>query len=58
MKKIARQKVAPQKEEHFNAKTAREIREAIKDIKAGRNLSPAFSTVAEMRAYLEKKYNI
>jgi len=56
MKKAIKQ-TSPQKpkEERFNAKTAREIRAAIKDIKAGRNLSPAFSTVEEMRAWLDRK---
>lgn len=39
-------------EEHFNAKTAREIRQALKDIKEGKNLSPAFKTVEEMKKYL------
>lgn len=40
-------------EEKFNEKTAREIRRALKDIKEGKNLSPAFKTVEEMRKYLE-----
>jgi len=39
-------------EEKFNAKTAREIRQALKDIKEGKNLSPAFKTVEEMKKYL------
>ena len=39
-------------EEHFNTKTAREIRQALKDIKEGKNLSPAFKTVEEMKKYL------
>jgi len=42
----------------FNLKTSRELRKIYKDIRAGKNLSPVFSTVAEMRKYLEKKYNI
>jgi antitoxin component of RelBE/YafQ-DinJ toxin-antitoxin module len=36
----------------FNAETSRKIKRAIKDIKKGKNLSPRFSTVAEMRKYL------
>ena len=42
----------------FNLKTSRELREIYKDIRKGKNLSPGFSTAAEMRAYLEKKYNV
>jgi len=42
------------REERFNAKTARELRSALKDIEKGRNLSPAFSTVEEMDRYLNK----
>lgn len=41
-------------EERFNAKTVREIRAALRDIKKGKNLSPAFSTVEEMDRYLGK----
>jgi hypothetical protein len=44
--------VIPQKEEKFNAKTAREMRQALKDIKEGKNLSPAFKTIEEMKKYL------
>ena len=40
--------------EKFNTKTAREIRQASKDIKMGKNLSPAFKTVAEMKKWLSK----
>ena len=40
--------------EEFNAKTRRIVNAAIKDMEAGRNLSPKFKTVAEMRKYLEK----
>jgi len=36
----------------LNAKTRRELKEAIKDIRAGKNLSPAFKTAEEMRKYL------
>ena len=42
------------KEERFNAKTAREIDQAIKDIKAGRNLSPVFTSAKEMDEHLSK----
>jgi antitoxin component of RelBE/YafQ-DinJ toxin-antitoxin module len=42
------------KPEKFNAATRKELREALKDIKAGRNLSPAFDNVRDMMAYLEK----
>ena len=41
-------------EEKFNAKTARKIRAALLDIEQGKNLSPAFSTVEEMKTYLER----
>ena len=37
----------------FNLKTSRKIRRALKDIEKGKNLSPAFSTVAEARAWLD-----
>lgn len=40
-------------EEKFNARTAREIKQALKDIKAGKHLSPTFKTVDEMMRYLE-----
>lgn len=46
--------VALVEKEEFNAKTRREIEAAIRDIEAGRNLSPKFKTVAEMKKYLEK----
>ncbi len=39
--------------ERFNAKTRREIEEALEDIKHGRNLSPAFDNTADMDAYLD-----
>lgn len=39
-------------EEKFNGKTAREIQQALNDIKKGKNLSPAFKTIAEMKEYL------
>ena len=39
--------------EEFNAKTRREIEEALDDIAKGKNLSPRFSSVAEMRKYLD-----
>lgn len=37
----------------FNLKTSRELRKIYKDIRKGKNLSPGFSTVAEMRKYIE-----
>ena len=39
-------------EEKFNAKTAKELRAALRDIEKGKNLSPAFSSGKEMDAYL------
>jgi antitoxin component of RelBE/YafQ-DinJ toxin-antitoxin module len=39
--------------EKFNAKTRREVEEALSDISKGKNLSPVFSSVAEMRKYLD-----
>jgi antitoxin component of RelBE/YafQ-DinJ toxin-antitoxin module len=39
--------------EKFNEKTRREIEEALDDIKKGKNLSPSFSTIAEMKKYLD-----
>lgn len=42
------------KEERFNAKTAREIRAALKDIEKGRNLSPAFSNMRDAVKWLER----
>ncbi len=38
--------------EEFNAKTRREIAQALKDIKAGKNLSPRFKTAKEIIDYL------
>jgi antitoxin component of RelBE/YafQ-DinJ toxin-antitoxin module len=39
--------------ENFNAKTRKEIEEAERDYAKGKNISPTFSTVAQMRAYLD-----
>lgn len=39
--------------ERFNAKTRKEIEEALEDAKHGRNLSPAFDNAAAMDAYLD-----
>lgn len=39
----------------FNAKTDREIRQALKDIKEGKNLSPVFHTVDEMKKWVEDR---
>jgi hypothetical protein len=38
----------------FNAKTKREITQALKDIEEGKNLSPVFTTTEEAIAYLRK----
>jgi len=40
--------------ERFNAKTRKEIEEALEDIKHGRNLSPVFHSAKEMDDYLDK----
>ena len=40
--------------EKFNAKTRKEIETALKDIKAGRNLSPRFDNIDEAIVYLDK----
>ena len=37
----------------LNAKTRKEIEQALKDIKSGKNLSPAFDNVADAIAYLK-----
>lgn len=42
-----------QRPEKFNAKTRKEIEQALKDIKTGKNLSPAFSSIKEMDNYLD-----
>ncbi|HEY4516886.1 MAG TPA: hypothetical protein VJG64_02970 [Candidatus Paceibacterota bacterium] len=41
-------------EERFNAQTARSIRTILRDAERGKNISPAFSTVEEMEAYLKR----
>ncbi len=38
-----------------NKKTARILDKADKDIKAGKNLSPAFATTEDLLAYLDKR---
>jgi antitoxin component of RelBE/YafQ-DinJ toxin-antitoxin module len=38
---------------NLNAKTSRELRQALKDIKKGKNLSPVFNTVDEARKFLD-----
>lgn len=40
-------------EEKFNAKTAREIRQALKEIKQGKGLSPGFDNVEDAINYLK-----
>ena len=42
-----------QPEEKFNAKTLKELKQISKDIKKGKNLSPAFSSIKEMDDYLD-----
>lgn len=42
-------------EKEFNAKTRKEIEKAIKDVKAGRNLSPIFDSADEAVAYLKSQ---
>jgi antitoxin component of RelBE/YafQ-DinJ toxin-antitoxin module len=39
-------------QERLNAKTRRELIKISKDIKEGKNLSPVFTSVEEMRKYL------
>lgn len=39
--------------EKFNEKTRHEIEEALDDLKKGKNLSPTFKTVAEMKKWLD-----
>lgn len=39
--------------EKFNAATRRELRQALKDIKAGRNLSPGFDNAEDAIQYLK-----
>lgn len=41
-------------EEKFNVKTRKEIEQALKDIKAHKNLSPRFNNVEEAFAWLNK----
>lgn len=48
------QRVVFERPEIPNAKTAKILRQAEKDIKAGKNLSPMFTTGEEMDAWLEK----
>lgn len=40
-------------EEKFNAKTAREIRQALKDIKNGKNIEGPFSSAEEFMKHLK-----
>jgi len=41
--------------EEFNIKTRREIRKALKDIKKGKNLSPAFDNIRDAIRYLKHR---
>lgn len=43
------------KPEKFNAATAKELRQALRDIKAGKNFSPAFDNVEDAIRYLKGK---
>ena len=47
--------MANRKEEKLNAKTRRLLMRALKDIKEGKNMSPAFDNVEDAIAYLKKK---
>ncbi|MDE1966492.1 MAG: hypothetical protein KGI45_00240 [Patescibacteria group bacterium] len=40
-------------EEHFNDRTRRQIERAINDFKKGKNISPAFTSVAQMKKWLD-----
>ena len=42
------------REERFNAKTTRRIRAALRDVEQGKNLSPAFDTMADAVKWLER----
>jgi len=42
------------REEKFNAKTRKELDQALKDIKAGKNLSPRFSNAEDAISYLRQ----
>lgn len=42
-------------EERFNAKTAREIRAALRDIEKGKDLSPEFTNMDDAIHWLHKK---
>ncbi len=41
-------------DEQLNAKTRRELEAIHRDIKKGRNLSPGFTSVEEMKRYLRR----
>ena len=47
--------VGIQEPERFNAKTRKEIKESLEDIKRGRNLSPEFGNADGAIAYLESR---
>lgn len=42
------------REERFNAKTARELRAALKDIEKGKNLSPTFTSAGDAIQWLHR----
>lgn len=45
-----------QRPEKFNAKTLRELKQISKDIKEGKNLSPAFDNAKDAIAYLKNRH--
>lgn len=51
---VVEQRVVFERPEIPNAKTAKILRQAERDIKSGKNLSPMFTTGAEMDSWLEK----
>lgn len=50
---VLEQKIVFERPEIPNAETARILRQAERDIKAGKNLSPVFTTGEEMDAWLK-----
>lgn len=46
--------IIPEGEEEFNAKTTKEMKQALRDIKKRKNLSPAFDNVEDAINYLKK----
>ena len=56
-KKIIRERVIDLSDVYYvpNKKTAREIKQAEKDFRAGKNISPVFDNADDMVAYLRKE---